>query len=133
MANDEDLRKHPRVRDDMPVRWYIDQKGLQGRGILRNISVSGALLETKTLIAPEERSVVTMLAEDSREKDFIPPLARIAWARGAKEGKGYFFYGLEFMSMTEANKTALPARVEEKLQSISFGLGSGISNNYFGL
>ena len=114
----------------MPVLWRIDQQGIQGRGILRNISVSGAMLETKTLIAPEERTVVATVAEDPGEKDLIPPLAKIVWAKGAREGKGYFFYGLQFIDMTDANRKAIPTRVDEKLKSVGFGLGNGISGNY---
>ena len=114
----------------MPVRWCVAGKEVQGRGILRNISVAGAMLEAKVLIVPEDRQQLHIVAEDPKEKDFIPPQARICWVRGANEGKGYFFYGLEFMKMSELNKTALPSRVEEKLKIFSFGLGSGISNNY---
>lgn len=120
-------RRHSRVRDDIPVRWYIDNNALRGQGILRNLSVSGAMLETKTLIAPGTCSEIELHAVESVEKDIVPRSAKLIWGKGAREGRGYYFYGLEFKTISDTNRAALADRVENKIKSISFGLGSGMS------
>ena len=128
MIKDQGLRRHSRVRDDIPVRWYVDQLSLEGNGILRNISISGAMLETKAMIAVENAPLVMLKALESGESIFVPPLARMVWGRMARAGGGYFFYGLEFKDPSSAYLNALASRVEAKSKSAQFGLGSGIAD-----
>lgn len=129
MANNE-LRRQPRVRDDIPVSWSIQKKGEQGKGILRNLSVSGAMLETRLSLSVAN-VVIDLQAQEPLEQDLVPSSARVLWGKQAKEGRGYSFYGIEFNSLTDSNRAALAAHVEVKMRSVSFGLGTGISDNNF--
>jgi len=121
-------RRHSRVRDDIPVNWYVDRQAVSGSGILRNLSVSGAMLETKTSLSFEAELLITLKAVESSEALFVPSLAKVIWVKAAREGKGYFFYGLEFRHSSDENLKCITVRVEEKMQSLSYGLGSGISD-----
>lgn len=126
MTKNEGQRKHARVRDDIPVGWILDQNRLSGKGILRNISVSGALLETKTMITVESGLLILLKAVEAAESQLVPPLARIVWGKKSKDDTGYFFYGLEFKDPAGTLNQALQARVEGKLRSAYYGLGTGI-------
>ena len=48
-----------RVTLEVPVRLYVDGRAL-GRGVLRNASISGALIETSLELRPFTNLVVTM-------------------------------------------------------------------------
>ncbi|MBF0593816.1 MAG: PilZ domain-containing protein [Candidatus Omnitrophica bacterium] len=128
MLQQDGQRRHSRVRDDIPVSWYIDRLGISSRGILRNISVSGALLETKVLVSVEPGMLVTLKSIEAQESIFVPPLARLVWGKAAREGKGYFFYGLEFKEPSGDYTRSIGLRVEDKMNSSMFGLGSGIAD-----
>ncbi|MBF0569668.1 MAG: hypothetical protein HQL18_02700, partial [Candidatus Omnitrophica bacterium] len=47
MFDEGKLRRHVRVCHDLPVHWKIPATGVEGNGILRNLSVFGALLESR--------------------------------------------------------------------------------------
>ncbi|MEI6438230.1 MAG: PilZ domain-containing protein [Candidatus Omnitrophota bacterium] len=128
MNKDDGKRRHIRVRDDIPVNWYIDRLGQSGKGILRNISISGAMLETKTQLTVDKDLLIMLKAAEFAESSFVPPIARLVWGRTAREGSGYFFYGMEFKDPSLAYSKAIQARVEDKAKSTQFGLGSGISD-----
>ena len=129
MLTDEGQRKHLRVRDDIPVSWCIDSIAVDGKGILRNISVSGAMLETKVFVNVENQLFVLLKAIESAESIFVPPLGRVVWGRRASEGAGYYIYGVEFKTPSVEFTKAIQARVEDKSKSSFYGLGSGISDS----
>ena len=79
-------------------------------------------------IAAEDGLLVTLKAVEASESSFVPPLASMVWGKGAKEGKGYYFYGLEFKGPSGENLKAIEARVEDKMKGSVFGLGTGISD-----
>ncbi len=132
MQRDDGQRRHIRVRDDIPVRWFIEDLGFSGRGILRNLSVSGAMLETKVLIAVGKDLLISLKAEEISEGPFVPPLGRVVWGKGAKQGVGYFFYGIEFKNQSADYSKAIEQRVDHKMSGVSFGLGSGITDTSVG-
>ncbi|MBF0386535.1 MAG: PilZ domain-containing protein [Candidatus Omnitrophica bacterium] len=128
MIKDEGQRRHLRVRDDIPVRWYIDRIGVDGKGILRNISISGAMLETKVFVNVEKDFLVMLKAVEPAESIFVPPLARMVWGKTVREGAGYYYYGLEFKDLSSSYETAIGTRIVDKSAGALFGLGSGITD-----
>jgi hypothetical protein len=125
-------RRHLRVRDDIPVNWVTPNSGELRRGIFRNLSLSGALLETKAAMVVEQDLQMTLKAEEAQESCFVPPFARVMWGKPAREGQGYFFYGVQFINPSDDFVKAIEARVENKSQGSVYGLGSGITDAPFG-
>jgi len=133
MIDHDGQRRHLRVRDDIPVKWVVERLGLSGRGILRNLSVSGAMLEVKALMAVNEGLLVALKAEEISESVFVPPQAEVVWGKGAKEGHGYFFYGVQFKNPSAEYIKAIESRVEDKTKGTTCGLGKGIADISWGI
>lgn len=128
MVSESGSRQFPRVRDDIPVNWSMASSDEQGRGILRNLSQGGAMLETKSRIDIRRGVSLALRAGDQSESLLVPSMARPVWGKEAKSDRGYFFYGLEFKDISGDCLTAIRDRVENKMQSLYHGLGSGISD-----
>jgi hypothetical protein len=133
MFDEDKLRKDPRVRDDIPVIWSIAQANLYGQGVFRNLSISGALLETKVFIpaAVQQDFPIELKAFDMKESSFVPAYARIVWSRPVPSVNGYYFFGLQFLTPGKDNLQALEQRVGDRLDSLSSGMNMGVSDRNF--
>ncbi|NLE65579.1 MAG: PilZ domain-containing protein [Elusimicrobia bacterium] len=132
--NDQDkLRRHTRVRDDIPVLWQIEGAEAQGRGVLRNISVSGAMIEIKGLLFPGKKKVFLLRAEEPQEALMVPQRARIVWGKNPPAGNGYCFGGVEFEQMSAETRAEIERHVHRRMESLSQGMGMGIADRNFGL
>ncbi|MBF0619452.1 MAG: PilZ domain-containing protein [Candidatus Omnitrophica bacterium] len=131
VMRDEKDRRHARVREDIPVRWTSATDDRYGRGILRNISISGTLLEAKSkdTLRPGER--VIMKAEEAHEDMYVPETGMIMWVK--PRPNGYAFYGIEFLKPPPAKIEHILSHVQQKLDEMASGMGGSIGDAHFGL
>jgi hypothetical protein len=129
MLSDEGYRRHVRLREDISVRWRIESSGLQGEGTIRNLSVSGMLLESQSLAMPPKDAEFTLEVVESENAPFTSCRAKFVWGRRALSEQRYYFCGLEFLDPPEKAVSAIEAR----LAGISNASNVGIVGHYLGL
>jgi hypothetical protein len=129
MLSDEGYRRHVRLREDISVHWRIEQSGRQGEGTIRNLSVSGMLLESQSLAMPPKDSEFILEALEPDKAPFTSCRAKFVWGRRALSEQRYYFCGLEFLDPPEKAVSAIEAR----LAGISDVSDAGIVGHYLGL
>ena len=108
-----DLRVHERKR----ISWFIDEKGLNGKGRVRNISSSGMLLEIDSGIDLKGRclfSVDTPFDADS----FIPKAGKLVWSRKKEFSRRKYLCGIEFVDPAQKVILNLKNKIKNKIDSI---------------
>lgn len=133
MLEEDKIRRHVRIREDIPVRWRMARTGQQGEGTIRNLSVSGVLLEIRDLFTPSRNMEFQLEAMDSREAPLVPHEARTVWGKETETVQKYCFCGLEFVAPTPYNVRAIEKRVEDRLHVMTSAMGIGVMERYFGL
>lgn len=131
MASDEEYRRHARVREDIPVRWRIENNERTGEGIIRDISVSGVLLEVDTFFSIEKGSIFVLEAVKGTEELIIPDKARLMWSKAMKMEKGKYLCGLEFIKPPDTIVAQISQRVENWFVHIAEAANVNILDNYF--
>ncbi|MBF0123127.1 MAG: PilZ domain-containing protein [Candidatus Omnitrophica bacterium] len=133
MFDEEKNRRHIRGREDIPVRWRVMRTGQEGEGTIRNLSISGALLESRDLVSPGKDAEIQLEAKVLDEAFFVPREARRVWSKATYTQKEYYLCGLEFVAPTPYNMRAIEKRIEDRLNGMTGALGIGVLDRYFGL
>src|SRR5262245_14422884 len=93
-------RRHPRVREQIPVRWSMPDHGLEGKGTVRNISISGMLLEIEGNFRPAEHARFVVEIADEKLSALVPHDAQLVWFNYTMSDKRRKFCGLRFVDPT---------------------------------
>ena len=106
----QESRANLRVKENERILWSIQNSILKGEARIRNVSLSGMLLET-TLDRPFDDQCV--LSFDSLHPGrFIPELGRLVWSKKKRFSKGKYFCGIEFVNPPEEILSKLRERVQ---------------------
>ncbi len=131
MAREEEYRRHTRVVQNIAVHWHIDNTERSGDGVIRDISVSGVLIEINTFFTPDRNSIFTLQPVKPEEGVFIPAKARLVWSKPLKKEVGVYFCGMEFVHPPESIVSQLSKRIEDWLSGIASAANVNILDNYF--
>jgi hypothetical protein len=123
-------RRHPRVREEIPVRWAMPDKGIQGSGIVRNVSISGLLLEVDEHFKPIENAPFTLEILDEKAPRFIPKEARVVWSDHIMADKRRKFCGLRFVDPTGPTFSCLKEHIDSRLDAVLQATDLNIINHY---
>ena len=123
-------RRHPRVREEIPVRWAISQKGMQGQGIVRNVSISGLLLEVDEHFTPVENAQFIVEIADDKIPRFIPLNAKMVWFSPFQADRRRKFCGLKFEDPTGPVFSRLKEHIETRLSVLEQATDINIINRY---
>ncbi|MBF0486076.1 MAG: PilZ domain-containing protein [Candidatus Omnitrophica bacterium] len=130
MAFEEEYRRHARIQEETPVRWRLIGSERQGEGLVRDISVSGILLEVQEPFSLDNNPVFTIQAINSSDELFIPERARLVWTKMMKTQKDRYLCGLEFIRPPESIVAQIAQRVESFLARIAETGDINILRNY---
>lgn len=131
MAFEEDFRRHVRIREEIPVRWQMEGTNRSGDGIIRDISVSGVLVEINTFFTPVKDAIYVLKAVNPNDELMIPEKGRLVWSRSMKTEMGKFFCGLEFVRPSDSIVAQITKRVEEWFVNMAEAANVNILDNYF--
>jgi hypothetical protein len=123
-------RRHPRVREEIPVRWSIPQHGTEGRGIIRNVSISGLLLEVDDRFKPAADNATFMIDVLDEKLRFVPKDAKLVWSSHIMADKRRKFCGLKFVDPTGPTFSRLKDHVDGRLENILQATNLNIMNHY---
>ncbi len=110
-----DARGNLRVKENKPVSWKSKEgKGI-GHGRVRNISLTGMLLETDTVIDSNEHGIFSFNFS-SAQNGYIPETGRIVWKRKKKFSRNKHLCGIEFLEPNESSLNGLRDKVQDGIK-----------------
>jgi hypothetical protein len=123
-------RRHPRVREEIAVRWLIPKDGLKGKGIVRNLSISGLLLEVEGVFKPAGNDTPFPI-EVIDGAGFIPKNAQVVWSSHIdRADQRRRFCGLKFVDPTGPTFTRLKEHIDGRLDIMLEATNLNIMNHY---
>ncbi len=107
-----EARRSLRVKENLPVRWRIQDGYESGEGKVLNISTTGVLLQTRKDFAPMEKTVFALESLGAVNGHFLPKQGRLVWSKtsGFRNNR---ICGLEFIQPEEK----VVANLRERIQS----------------
>ena len=131
MAPEEDYRRHMRIHEETMVSWRIENTERSGDGLIRDISVSGILLEVGTFVTPDKNAIFILKPTKDENELFVPDRARLVWAKAMKMETGKYLCGLEFIKPPDSIVAKIAQRVENWFTEIAEAANVNILDNYF--
>jgi hypothetical protein len=131
MALEEEYRRNARIREETPIHWRIEDTDRTGEGVIRDISVSGVLLEVSTFFTPDKSAVFVLEPMKSEDELIIPDRARLVWSKMMKMEAGKYLCGLEFVKPSDSTVAKIAQHIENWFAHIAEGANVNILDNYF--
>lgn len=123
-------RRHPRIKESLPVRWTTGFLGLHGRGIIRNISLSGILLEVDDHFKPSEDGLYRLDVTESQLATYVPSDVKFVWSSARKTDRLRKYCGMKFTNAQGLVLTRLAQHLQERQSSFSQAADLNIIQNY---
>jgi Tfp pilus assembly protein PilZ len=123
-------RRHPRVKESVDVRWSSGFLGNQGSGTIRNISISGLLLEVDDYFKPADSDQYVLEVIDAQMAQRIPRNVKLVWFNRIKTDKMRKFCGMKFTNAEGPVLTRLAQLVVQKSSSYYEAMDVNIMQNY---
>jgi len=123
-------RRHPRVKESVDVRWSSGFLGNQGNGTIRNISISGLLLEVDDHFKPSDSDQYMLEIVDSQMAQMIPRDVKLVWFNRLKTDKIRKFCGMKFTNAEGPVLMRLVEHVEGKRSYYNEAMDVNIIQNY---
>lgn len=130
MFKDEGVRVKTRVREDIPIEWETSS-GIKGRGVIRNLSSSGAMFESPATNSLKKSVEYSLSALDPQDQRLVPSRAKMMWCRPVHGQRAYVFCGVAFLNPEENKTSAIEGHVDNRLKEMSSGMSVGVAKNYF--
>jgi hypothetical protein len=130
LENHMEWRRHPRVREEIPVRWSMPKSGVQGKAIVRNVSISGMMLEVDEHTEIPENTPFQVEILDNKLPHFIPQQASVVWSTEVMADKKRKFCGLKFVDPTGQAFSQLKEHVDGRLDTAIKAADTNILNRY---
>lgn len=115
---DKDTRQNLRVGESIPVFWRVKDSGEYGRGMVKNISTSGMLLETNSNFKPNENCLFnfdTTMGGDN----FIPHTGRLVWYKKKPWVGNRHACGIQFVEPGEEVVLKLRERIQNGIVQLA--------------
>ncbi len=110
-------RKNFRVRDRVPIKWAAASGG-SGAGRVRDISTSGALIETDTSHPIVDGTVISLKQQVDDQGEFLPTQAKVVWSKPRGFLKRGVVVGVEFTDSPDSQTDLLKERIEKKMKTL---------------
>jgi len=107
----KDDRQDLRITENASIPWQIKYKQREGIAKLRNISISGMLIETDTSFNPKDECVFSF--DSNPEADiYIPQIGRLVWHKKKRFSRKKYLSGIKFMEADEKVLQRMRSRVK---------------------
>lgn len=107
----KDDREDLRIKENARIPWRIKYKQREGVAKLRNISISGMLVETDTSFNPKDECVFSF-DSDPQAGIYIPQLGRLVWHKRKKFSRNKYLSGIKFMEADAKILKQMRSRVQ---------------------
>ena len=123
-------RRHPRVKQSISVRWSAGFLGNHGQGTIRNLSLSGLLLEVDDHFRPTTDGMYRLDIVDPELSQTVPREVKLVWFNRMKTDKVRKFCGMKFTNIQGPSLARLAEHLEQKCSSYQEAMDSNIIQNY---
>lgn len=107
----KDDRRDLRIKENANIPWQIKYKQREGIAKLRNISLSGMLVETDTSFNPKDECVFSF-DSDPEAGIYIPRLGRLVWHKKKRFSSKTYLSGIKFMEADAKVLKRMQSRVQ---------------------
>ena len=112
----KDDRSDLRIRESGQIPWQIKYKQRQGIAKIRNISVSGMLIETDTSFNPKDECILSF--DSDRDAGlYIPQRGRLVWHKKKKFSRKAYLSGIKFLEAEEQVLLRMRSRVQQGVEN----------------
>lgn len=123
-------RRNPRVKEIIPIHWKMVRQESQGEGVIRNISISGLMVEVDEHFKPTDNGLFTLDVVSSGMSHLIPQDVKLVWYSRVMADKMRQFCGMKFVHATGPVLTRLVEHVEGQLSVFQGAMDINIIQNY---
>jgi len=112
-----ETRGNLRVKENKKVLWQGKNGDSGGRAKVRNISLSGMLLESNSVVLPEDNQF--SFESLSEQNGYIPKTGCLVWQRKKPMARNTYFYGIKFDEQNEEILDGLRQRVQQGIKQFT--------------
>lgn len=123
-------RRHPRVKESYPVKWTFGFLGHEGQAILRNISISGLMLEVDGSFEPVDEGQYLLDVQDPRLGPIVPRQVKLVWCCPDAQDRTRKFCGMKFIRSEGPEFTRLVEHIESKRSNFNEAMDAKIIQHY---
>ena len=107
----KDDRQDLRIKENARIPWRIKYKQREGVAKLKNISISGMLVETDSSFNPKDECVFSF-DSDPQAGIYIPQLGRLVWHKKKRFSRNKYISGIKFMEADTKILQQMRSRVQ---------------------
>ena len=123
-------RRHPRVKESIDVQWSAGFLGQHGNGTIRNISLSGILLEVDDRFKSLNDGQFFIDVMDANLAQFIPRDVKLVWFNRIKTDKLRKYCGMKFTHNEGPILMRLAQHIEQRKAVFYDAMDMNIIQNY---
>lgn len=123
-------RRHPRVKESAPVQWTFGFLGHQGQAVIRNLSISGLMLEVDSAFEPVEDGKYHLEVQDPKLSSIMPREVKLIWCSRDAADKTRKFCGMKFIQSEGPVFMRLVEHVESKRSNFNEAMDAKIIQHY---
>ena len=123
-------RRNPRVKEVIPVHWKMVHQEIHGEGAIRNVSISGLMVEVDDHFKPTDSGLFMLDVVSPDMVHLIPHQVKLIWYSRIMADKMRQFCGMKFVDTTGPVFARLVEHVEEQLAVFHGAMDINIIQNY---
>ena len=113
-----ETRRSLRIEEQLPITWRLKEENISGIGRIRNISDSGAMLETNTEIPVRDNCLLAIAPSSGLQVNYLPTQGRLVWIKKRNFGGQRFLGGVEFIEPAQEVITNLREAIKSKIKRV---------------
>lgn len=125
-----EYRRHTRVKEIVPVRWKMLHQDIQGEGIIRNVSISGLMIEVDDRFKLTDNTQFILDVTDPSMQHLIPHDVKLVWFSRIMADKMRQFCGMKFTNTSGPVFARLAEHVQERTALLGEATNLNILQNY---
>lgn len=111
----KDEREDLRIKENGRIPWQIKYKQRAGNAKIRNISVSGMMIETNSAFNQKDECILSF-DSDPEAGIYIPQVGRLVWHRKKRFSRNRYLCGIKFMEADEQVLKRMRSRVQKGVE-----------------
>ena len=113
-----ELRKNLRIKEDLPISWYLPNKDIKGEGRIKDLSTTGLCLETEIDLTQiiKENGILTFDKTLNGTNFPAGLIGRLIWQRKKAPQENKTLCGVEFVNPKEDTIAPIRDRIQNRIQ-----------------
>ena len=114
----QESRNNLRIKENLRVRWQVQEGQSVGEGRVRNISASGMLLEVNSNFSPTDRCIFTLEPSQKSNVFSLPQQGRLVWSKKKAFQKSISLCGIQFIDPSQEAVSAIQEKAQKTVRRL---------------